>query len=393
LAGWVAPVDQDAPVRDDRPVDEEGSHVATATEQRDAFIERMGKDALGAFELAAILIGLRLGFYQALHDGGPATSAELASRTGTAERPVREWLEHGAVNELLELVTDTPDARARRYGLPPAYAEVLLDPTSLAYNAPTPVQALAVLASMPLVLDSFRTGAGFPFGAVGDEMRVGEGDANKPSYLGPLGKAWIPSVADLDARLRAAPPARIADIGCGLGWASIGIALAYPSVLVDGLDSDAPSVELARRHALESGVADRVTFRVGDAADTGLAGGYQLITVLEAFHDMSHPVRVLNELRRLLADDGSLLIVDMKAGERFQAPGDDRDRYLYGWSMLHCLHGGLVDGGAGTGTVMRPDVLRAYAMEASMSDVEILPIDHDSWRFYRLRPGPAVGRA
>jgi hypothetical protein len=108
--------------------------------------------------------------------------------------------------------------------------------------------------------------------------------------------------------------------------------------------------------------------------------------MLEAFHDMAQPVRVLDSLRRVLTPDGSILIVDMKAGERFQVPGDDLERYLYGWSVMDCLHVSLQGGGRGTGTVMRPATLRGYALEAGLSGFEILPIEHDVWRFYRLRP-------
>jgi SAM-dependent methyltransferase len=360
-------------------------------EQRDAFIDHIGAAAIGTFELTAMAIGLRLGLYRALADGGPSTAAELAARTATAERPVREWLEHGAVNGLLEVVADADDPAARRFGLPAAHAEVLLDTNSLAYGASTPVSVLAAVASMPLVLESFRTGAGFSFGDTGDDMREGEGAANRPSYLGPLGRDWLPAIGEVHDRLLADPPARIADVGCGLGWSSIGMALAYPKVSVDGLDLDATSVEIARRNAGDAGLAQRVRFVVGDAASPDLAGGYDLVTMLESFHDMAHPVRILSAFRRLLADGGSILIVDMKAGETFVAPGDDLDRYLYGWSVMSCLHDGLQGGGVGTGTVMRPATLRAYALEAGLPRFEVVPIEHDSWRFYRLRPAPEFG--
>jgi SAM-dependent methyltransferase len=356
------------------------------TERRDAFIEHIGAAAIGTFELTAIAIGLRLGFYRALADEGPSTAAELAARTGTAERPVREWLEHGAVNGLLEVVTDAGNPAARRFGLPLAHAEVLLDADSLAYSAPTPLQVLAAVGSMPLVLESFRTGAGFSFGDTGDDMREGEGAANRPAYLGPLGREWLPAIREVHDRLLADPPARIADVGCGLGWSSIGMALAYPRVSIDGIDLDATSVGIARRNVADAGLADRVLFVVGDAASPDLEGRYDLVTMLESFHDMAHPVQILGAFRRLLADGGSILIMDMKAGERFVAPGDDYERYLYGWSVMSCLHDGLQGGGVGTGTVMRPDTLRAYALEAGLPRFEIVPIEHDSWRFYRLRP-------
>ncbi|HEY3163827.1 MAG TPA: methyltransferase domain-containing protein [Candidatus Limnocylindrales bacterium] len=347
----------------------------------------MRRAASGTFELSAMLIGLRLGLYQALRDGGPATSTELASRTGTAERPIREWLEHGAVDGLLELEADSHDPGARRFSLPAAHAEALLDAESLGYAGPMPIQVIAAVGSLPRVIESFRTGEGFAYGASGEDMVVSEGNANRPAYLGPLGHEWLPSIADVHARLLAEPPARIADIGCGLGWSSIGIALAYPMVSVDALDLDAPSIDMARRNAAGADVGDRVRFVVADAAATGLGGGYDLITLFESFHDMAHPVAILAELARLLGTDGSIVIADTKTSERFEVPPTDAfEAYHYGWSIMQCLHGGLQDGGAGTGTVMRPDTLRRYAEAAGLGRVDILPIEHDSWRFYRLRP-------
>jgi 2-polyprenyl-3-methyl-5-hydroxy-6-metoxy-1,4-benzoquinol methylase len=352
----------------------------------ETMIDRLRRAASGTFELSAMLLGLRLGLYQALHVGGPATSAELARRTGTAERPIREWLEHGAVTGVLELEADSDDPSARTFSLPPVHAEALLDKDSLNYVGPMPVQVIAAISSLPRVIESFRTGEGFAYGASGDDMRVSEGNANRPAYLGPLGREWLPSIADVHARLLAEPPARIADIGCGLGWSSIGIALAYPKVSVDALDLDAPSIEMARRHAAEADVNDRVRFVVANAASTGLTGGYDLITLFEAFHDMAHPVAILQELARLLGTDGSIVIADTKTSERFEAPGDAMEGYHYGWSFMQCLHSGLQEGGAGTGTVMRPDTLRHFAEAAGLGRVDILPIEHDSWRFYRLRP-------
>jgi 2-polyprenyl-3-methyl-5-hydroxy-6-metoxy-1,4-benzoquinol methylase len=359
-------------------------------ERRDAFAQHVGAAASGTFELTAISIGLRLGFYRELADHGPATAGELAARTGTAERPVREWLEHGAVNGLLDVAdepADATDPATRRFALPAEHAEVLLDDDSLAYGAPTPLQVIAAVGSLPLVLESFRTGAGFSFAETGEDMRDGEGAANRPAYLGPLGREWLPAIREVNERLLADPPARIADVGCGLGWSSIGMARAYPKVSVDGLDLDATSVRIARRNAAEAGLGDRVRFVAADAASPELEGRYDLVTMFESFHDMAHPVPILTAFRGLLAPGGSILIIDLKAAETFAAPGEDLDRYLYGWSVMSCLHDGMQNGGVGTGTVMRPSTLRAYALEAGLPRMDIVPIEHDVWRFYWLRPG------
>ncbi|MHC4609437.1 MAG: SAM-dependent methyltransferase, partial [Planctomycetota bacterium] len=188
------------------------------------------------------------------------------------------------------------------------------------------------------------------------------------------------------ARLQADPPARVADIGCGAGWSSIGMALSYPKVRVDGFDLDDPSIVLARNNAAQADLDDRVRFHLRDAGDAELSGGYDLVAAFECIHDLSQPVSVLGAMRRLAAENGTVLVVDERVGDRFTAQGSGVEWMMYGWSVLHCLPVGMADEpSAATGTVMRADILRRYAQEAGFREVEILPIDHFFFRFYRLR--------
>jgi 2-polyprenyl-3-methyl-5-hydroxy-6-metoxy-1,4-benzoquinol methylase len=357
-------------------------------DRRDALVDRIAVDAVGTFDLLNVYLGMRLGLLQALADDGPASSTELAGRTGLHERYVREWLEQGAVSGILDLDDAGAEAADRRYELPAGHAEVLLDVDSLNYAAPTALSLIgAIQIAVPPLLEVFRTGSGFAFDVSGDDMREGEAASNRAMYARNLGQNWLPSLPDVHARLLADPPARIVDIGMGYGWSSIAMARAYPKVTVDGLDLDPASVVAATRNAAEAGLADRVRFANRTAADPALAGRYDLATAFECLHDMSQPVAVLAAIRRLLADGGSLLVGDAKADETLVVPGDDVQRTFYGWSVLHCLASGM-DGPdpAGTGTVFRPATLRRYAAEAGFSTVEIVPIEHETWRFYRLRP-------
>ena len=154
---------------------------------------------------------------------------------------------------------------------------------------------------------------------------------------------------------------------------------------VDGLDVDEESVALASRNVAESDVADRVTVQRRDAGDPELAGSYQLVTVFEAVHDMSRPVDVLRSLRGLLAEDGAVIVMDERVAETFTAPGDEIERIMYTYSVLCCLPVGRSEQpSAATGTVMRPETLRRYATEAGFAEVEVLPIEHEVFRFYRL---------
>jgi methyltransferase family protein/winged helix-turn-helix protein len=260
-------------------------------EQRDALVGRLFASTIGALELLHVYLGHRLGLYRALADGGPLTPAELAKRSGISERYAREWLEEQAVAGIL-----TADAEPR-FSLPGGHAEVLTDADSTNFLAPLPLGIVSVASIMPELMEAFRTGGGVPYEAYGADMRSNIADGNRPGFLNLLGTQWFPAVPELDARLRAEPPAQVADIGCGAGWSSIGIARAYPKVMVHGFDLDAASIKEAKRNAGASGVADRVRFEIRDAADPKLGGSFDVVTAFETIHDMSNPVGALHAMR------------------------------------------------------------------------------------------------
>jgi len=353
--------------------------------ERDAFVGRIFASSLGGLEMLTISLGNRLGLYQALWEHGPATSKELAARTGASERYIREWLEQQSAAGILTVDDASAGALTRRYNLPVEHAEVLLDETSLNYLAPLTSISYGLGAQLPAVAEAFQHGGGVPWADYGEEGRAGQAALNRPAFDQLLGQVWLPSVADVHARLEADPPARVADIACGYGWSSVGIARAYPNVRVDGFDSDEPSILAARAIAERNGLADRLTFTTHDAADPALAGRYDLVTIFEALHDMAHPVEALRTVRRLVAEGGAVIIMDERVGETFTAPTDEIERLMYSASVLLCLPSGMAEQpSAGTGTVMRPDTLRRYASEAGFREVEILPIEHPFFRFYRL---------
>jgi ubiquinone/menaquinone biosynthesis C-methylase UbiE len=156
---------------------------------------------------------------------------------------------------------------------------------------------------------------------------------------------------------------------------------------VDGLDLNHDAITAARQNAERAGVAERVTFSVADAANLGGPGGYDLVTIFEALHDMSRPVDALSAARQILAQDGTMLVVDGLVNDEFTAPASPRERTEYGWSVVSCLPSAMADPQtAATGAVMRTSVLRQYALQAGFRDVQTLPIDTDYWRFYRLLP-------
>ena len=351
---------------------------------RDALIERLSGATIGALDLFSVYLGDRLGYYRTLADGEAMSAAELAERTGTTERYAREWLEQQAITGIL-VVAAEGDSASRRYRLPVGYAEVLTDTTSVNYLAPMARLVVGTAGAMPAVVEAYRTGGGVPFAAYGEDMREGIADANRPLFDTLLGREWLPAIPDLHARLEADPPARVADVGCGSGWSSIAIARAYPQARVEGLDLDAASIAKAREHAAAVGMADRVNFHVRDAGDPALAGTYDLAIAIECLHDMANPVGALRAMRSLVGYGGTVLIVDELTPDAFAAPGEEMDRLQYGFSITHCLPVGMVEQpSAGTGTVMRAATLRSYAEEAGFRGVEVLPIENDVFRFYRL---------
>jgi len=357
--------------------------VETATSTTDALVERLFTSVLATMDVHAIYLGDRLGYYRVLDNDDGLTSAELASRTATAERYAREWLEQQAVTGIL--VTDGgTDPATRRFRLPRTHVEPMTDMLSPNYLVPVARFVVGAGKHIDALVAAFRSGGGVSWAEMGVDAREAQAAANRPFFLGELGQKHLPAIPDVDAALRAG--GRMADIGCGLGWSSIAVALAYPDALVDGYDIDAPSIDGARRNAAEAGVADRVRFHLADAAEIAAGGQrYDVVTAFECVHDLPDPVGVLAAMRALAGDTGVVLVMDEKVAETFTAPGDDVERLMYGYSILCCLADGLAHTpSVGTGTVMRPDTLRQYAADAGFAQVDVLPIDTEVFRYYRL---------
>ncbi len=353
----------------------------------EALADRLSQAILGTFDVFSVYLGVRLGFYRSLFADGAATSTELALRAGTDERYTREWLEQQAVTGILTCANPEADSLERRFALPAGYERVLLDETS-----PNPMGAYAqciagVFAPLPELVAAFQSGAGVPYENYGVDMLAGQAGTTRPHFTNSLATQWIPAIPEVHARLTALPPAKIADIGVGAGWSSIEIARAYPNVEIDGFDLDPASILEAQANATREGFRDRVHFHHRDAADPELAGTYDFALAFECIHDMANPVAALSAIRRLIEPDGLALIVDEKPADHFAPNGDDNERTLYGFSVFHCLPVGRnEDGAVATGAVMRTETFISYANAAGFTQIEIVPIPTDAFRFYLLRP-------
>jgi 2-polyprenyl-3-methyl-5-hydroxy-6-metoxy-1,4-benzoquinol methylase len=363
------------------------AHQTGSTDEREALVEKLLADTLASMETFSVYLGLRLGLYAALDAGGAATPGQLAAWAGVDQRYAREWLEQQAVAGILRVDDTAHAADCRAYALPGGHREVLLDEGSPVYAGPLTYFLGSVAKVLPDLLDAYCTGRGVPFADYGPDLRDHVAGLNRVMFTNDLATRWMPTVPDLHRRLSSDPPARVADIACGCGWSSIALATAYPKITVHGVDLDEASVAEAREHAAQAGVGARVTFAVADAADPGLEGPYDAAFLFEALHDLARPVEVLRSVRGLLADVGALIVADERVADAFTAPGDQIERLMYGFSILHCLPAGRAETpSAATGTVLRPATVRRYAHEAGFGSVDVLPIDNDLWRFYRLNP-------
>ena len=353
--------------------------------ERDAFAEKLFRSALGYFDIFSIHLGGTLGLYRALEGAGPMTPAELAERAGIAERYAREWLEQQATTGILtaEIGADGTN----RFRLPAGHAEVLLDGDSLSFMGASVTQLMALRGVFDHVVEAFRTGAGIPYEAYGADGVEGQGASNRPIFLTTLPNDWLPAIPDVHARLSSDRPAQIVDVGCGTGWSSIAMARAYPTATVDGFDPDEGSVERARRNAEDAGLSDRVRFHTKDASALTVDRPAAFATAFECIHDMARPIEVLGAVRTALDDEGAMLVVDERTKDTFSGEPDEREAYFYGWSVFDCLPAGMFEQpSAGTGTAMRPETLKGYASEAGFTGFEVLPIEHDMFRLYLLRP-------
>ena len=364
-----------------QPAGAPASDDAAAAEQ---LAGRLFLAAVDMVELLNVYLGHTHGLYRRLADTGPVGCDQLARDAGLDRRYLREWLQSQAVAGFVTMTGTDLDTASFR--LAPGGREVLVDETSPAYLAPLAQCATAAARVLPDLVEAFRTGAGVPYASYGPEAVSAQAALNRPAYVHELATHWVPAVPDLAGLL--AGPAQVADVGCGTGWAAIELAVAHPSIRVHGYDSDEASIAAARRNAIERGVSERVTFEVSDLRETAPGTPrYDAVLLFECLHDMTAPALVLRTVRGMLAEQAVVIVADERADETLVAPSDDPvQRFLAGISPLWCFPqavGGPDD--QPYGAVFRPSHVREVARQAGFSGVEVLPIDHPSWRFYRLR--------
>ncbi|MCZ7528069.1 MAG: methyltransferase domain-containing protein [Acidimicrobiia bacterium] len=320
------------------------------------FVGRVVSDLAAAESAAVAYLGDRLGLYRALAGAGPLTPAELAGRTRTNERLVREWLHNQVAGGYVG-----HDARTGTFELPAEHAAVLADESSSVFLAGVLEIVAAMWADAGHVESAFRGDGGLHWGHHDERLYSGTERLFAPIYRSQLTSEWIPALDGVEQKLRAG--ARVADVGCGTGVSTVVLAQTYGASRFVGSDVHAGSVETARRRATEAGVDDRVDFRVEDA--TAFSGsGFDLVCFLDSLHDMGDPVAAAARARASLAPGGTLLVVEPMAQDRLEDNVNPVSRLYYAGSVFLCTPSSLAqDPGTGLGAQAGPtrlvEVLRA----------------------------------
>jgi SAM-dependent methyltransferase len=292
-----------------------------------AFIGQFVTDLGATVHTGMVVIGEKLGLYKALA-GNPMSSAQLADKTKTDERYLREWLASQAAGGYI-----TYDEKTGKFSLSEEQAFALADESSPAYLPGAFELALGSLAAVPRITESFRTGAGMGWHEHADGVFHGCEKFFRPGYAANLVSSWIPALNGVQEKLQAG--ARVADVGCGKGASTLLMARAFPNSRFFGFDYHDKSIEAARESAKRNGVADRVTFEVAKAKEFP-GKDYDFVAFFDCLHDMGDPVGAAGHVRQSLAKDGTWMIVEPFANDQLKDNLNPVGRVYYSLSTLLC---------------------------------------------------------
>jgi SAM-dependent methyltransferase len=341
------------------------------------FTGRVLADSAAAATIVLAALGDRTGLFKDLAAHGPATSGELAGRTGLTERYVREWL--GGMFAAGYL---TYDETQLRYALPAEHVPTLATEPGPAFFGGVHQELIGAIQRYDQVAEAFRRGGGVRHADLHPDVALGTSRFTAQWHQNMLVQQWLPLVPVTTAKLQAG--ARVADVGCGTGQALIALARAFPSITATGYDTHAPSVGQARRAAAEAGVDDRVSYHVLDAA-AGLPESFDVITTFDVVHDAVDPLGLLRSIRDALVPGGTYLCLDINCSDRAEANVGPIATLLYGFSVLYCMTTSLAEGGEGLGTLGLPEpVLHDLATKAGFAQVRQVQMDNPFNNLYEL---------
>ena len=314
------------------------------------FLGKVVGDFGATLSSSLVYIGQKLGLYKALAADGPATPAEIAQKTSTNERYIREWLLNQAASGYVDY-----DAESGRYSLSPEQAVALTDETSPFFVGGGFYVIKAMTHAVSRIENAFKSGGGILWGEHDPDLFVGTERFFRPGYAAHLIASWIPALTGIEEKLKAG--GKVADIGCGHGSSTIIMAQAYPKSRFSGFDNHEASIKTARARAEDAGVTDRVTFEVADAR-TFPGENYDMIAFFDCFHDMGDPTGAAKRACETLAVDGSALIVEPMAGNTVQENFNIIGRTFSGASTLCCTANSMALNGPALGAVATEDAIR-----------------------------------
>jgi len=319
-----------------------------------AFLGKVVSDFGAALSSPLVYIGQKLGLYKAMAETGPITAAELAQKTSTNERYVREWLINQAASGYAEY-----DAATQRYDLTPEQAVALTDESSPFFVGGGFHVVKAMTQAVSRIEDHFRNGGGMLWGEHDPDLFVGTERFFRPGYAMHLIASWIPSLTGIEEKLKAG--GKVADIGCGHGSSTVIMAQAYPNSRFWGFDNHPKSIETAQQRAKDAGVSERVTFAVANASEIPNEQ-YDMVAFFDCLHDMGDPVSACKRAAQVLAADGSALIVEPMAGNTVEENFNIIGRTFSGASTLCCTSNSLALNGPALGAVAPESAIREVVL-------------------------------
>src|SRR5215210_2477788 len=317
----------------------------------DQLTERILNETLSAMSCLNLYLGHRLNLFQSIAESGPISSTELSNKTKYSERYILEWLECMTVLGYIE-----HDHATNKFSIPQEHAAVLCERNNSAYTIPFVYCIPSFASIVDKLLEAFRTGKGVSYSSYGQDLIFAQGG-------------------------------RVLEVGCGNGWASIALARSFPLVKIDAIDADSSSIENASRNVEEAGLSDRISLNLTTIEKASLKEKYDLVMTFESVHDIAYPIKALEKMREIIAPRGSVLVGDVKMKEVLREKNDFPGRFYYNFSVLLCLPQSMAyPDSVATGAAMTPSTFKNYAKEAGFSKIDILPVDHFIWQFYRLEP-------
>jgi SAM-dependent methyltransferase len=343
-----------------------------------AFTGRVLTETAATTTIVLAAIGDRLGLFRDLAAHGPATSAELAGRTGTNERYIREWL--AAMFAAGYVTHDPVDGR---FALPAEHAPVLVEEPGPTFFGGVHQELLGVLRRYDVIVEAFRHGGGVALGDYHPDLHEGVDRFTAQWHENLLVREWIARVPQVEATLRRG--GRLADVGCGQGRAIVKLAQTFPAATLVGYDLHPPNIERARALARDAGVAGRVEFHVLDVA-AGLPERFDVVSAFDVVHDAADPLGMLRAVRAALEPGGVFLCLEINCSDRLEDNVGPIATLLYGFSVMLCMPVSLAEGGAGLGTLGLPEPrLRELADRAGFAELQRIEMDNPFNALYALR--------